>query len=87
MCVAFPGRVIDVDDLGATVDTEGRLRRASTLLIPDLAPGEWVFVAAGTVVDRIDPVEAEKVREILLEAIAAEAAEAETSALEAGGTR
>lgn len=91
MCLGFPGRVVDVDELGATVDTEGRRRRAATLLIPDLVPGDWVFVAAGTVVDRLDPDEAERIREILLEAIAAEAAEtaaeAARTAVEAGGTR
>jgi hydrogenase assembly chaperone HypC/HupF len=80
MCVAFPGRVTEVDAIGATVDTEGRERRASTLLVPDVAVGDWVFVAAGTIVDRIDPDEAVMIRATLLEAIALEAAEASASA-------
>jgi hydrogenase assembly chaperone HypC/HupF len=80
MCVAFPGRVTEVDAIGATVDTEGRARRASTLLVPDVAVGDWVFVAAGTIVDRIDPDEAVMIRATLLEAIALEAAEASVSA-------
>lgn len=80
MCVAFPGRVTEVDAIGATVDTEGRERRASTLLVPDVAVGDWVFVAAGTIVDRIDPDEAVMIRATLLEAIALEAAEASVSA-------
>jgi hydrogenase expression/formation protein HypC len=86
MCIGFPGRVVEVDDLGATIDTEGRRRRASTLLHPDILPGDWVFVAAGTVVDRLDPEEAQRIRETLLEAIALEAAEADGPAMEAGGT-
>jgi len=76
MCVAFPGQVTEVDADGATVDTEGRRRRASTLLVPDVAVGDWVFVAAGTIVDRLDPEEAQMIRATLLEAIALEAVEA-----------
>jgi hydrogenase assembly chaperone HypC/HupF len=55
MCLAFPGRVVAVDEEGASVVTEGRVRRASTLLVPDVVVGEWVTVAAGTIVDRLDP--------------------------------
>jgi hydrogenase assembly chaperone HypC/HupF len=84
MCIGFPGTVISVDEAGATVDQEGRLRRASTLLIPDIAPGDHVFVAAGTIVERIDPEEADLIRATLLEAIALEQAEAETAAGKAG---
>lgn len=76
MCVGFPGRVVSVDELGATVDQEGRIRRASTLLIPEIAPGDWVFVAAGSIVERIDHEEAEEIRATLLQAIALEGAEA-----------
>ena len=84
MCVGFPGTVVAVDEVGATVDQEGRLRRASTLLIPDIAPGDHVFVAAGTIVERLDPAEAELIRATLLEAIALEQAESETAARNGG---
>ena len=80
MCIGFPGTVTAVDALGATVDQEGRLRRASTLLIPDVVVGDQVFVAAGTIVERLDPAEAELIRATLLEAIALEQAEAEAAA-------
>ena len=76
MCVGFPGQVTAVDDLGATVKTLGRERRASTLLMPDVLVGDWVYVAAGTIVERLDPVEAAEIRRLLLEAAALEAAEA-----------
>lgn len=69
-----------VDENGATVDREGRLRRASTLLIPDIAPGEWVYVAAGTIIERLEPDEAELIRTMLLEAIAADATDAAAAA-------
>jgi hydrogenase assembly chaperone HypC/HupF len=77
MCLGFPGRVLAVDASGAVVDLEGRRRRASTLLVPDVAVGDWVYVAAGTIVDRIDPAEAAAIRSTLLAAMArAEALEA-----------
>ncbi len=59
MCLGFPGLVVAVDPTGATIETDGRRRRANTLLMPDLAIGEWVFVAAGTVIDRLPPDEAD----------------------------
>jgi hydrogenase assembly chaperone HypC/HupF len=80
MCIGFPGTVVAVDEIGATVNQDGRMRRASTLLIPDIAPGDHVYVAAGTIVERLDPDEADLIRATLLEAIALEQAEAETAA-------
>jgi hydrogenase assembly chaperone HypC/HupF len=74
MCLGFPGLVIAVDATGATIDTDGRRRRASTLLAPDLAVGDWVFVAAGTVIDRLDPQEAAYIRSSLLAAMTSEPA-------------
>ena len=59
MCLGFPGLVVAVDATGATIETDGRRRRANTLLMPDLAVGEWVFVSAGTVIDRLPPDEAD----------------------------
>jgi hydrogenase assembly chaperone HypC/HupF len=68
MCIAFPGRVVAIDRTGAVIETEGRLRRASTLVVTDLAIGDWVTVAAGTVLARLDASEAEEVRAMLLAA-------------------
>ena len=72
MCIGFPGQVIGVDELGATVQTENRVRRASTLLMPEVMVGDWVYVAAGTIVERLDPAEAAEIRNVLLAAIALE---------------
>jgi hydrogenase assembly chaperone HypC/HupF len=69
MCLAFPGRVTEVAPDGATVSTEGRERRASTLLHPDVRVGEWVIVAAGTIVRRLDDQEAAEIRRAITEAI------------------
>jgi len=69
MCLSFPGLVLAVDATGATVETEGRRRRASTLLFPDIAVGDRVVVAAGTIVERLDAWEADEIVALLRAAI------------------
>lgn len=69
MCITFPGTVIAIDAAGATVDQEGRRRRASTLLIPDIAVGDQVIVAVGSIIKRLDGAEAGFIRATLLDAI------------------
>jgi hydrogenase expression/formation protein HypC len=54
MCLGFPGRVVGLDERGAVVETDGRRRRASTLLLPDVSVGDWVVVGAGTILEQID---------------------------------
>ena len=56
--ISAPGRVLAVDETDATVALDGRIRRVSTLLVPDLAVGDQVLIAAGTVIRRLDPIEA-----------------------------
>lgn len=75
MCIAFPGLVVDVDAFGAVVETGGRRRRASTLFLPDIAVGDWVAVAAGTIVERLEPDQAAEIQELLRAAIALEMSE------------
>ena len=58
MCLTSPARVLAVDDGGATVLLGGRERRASILVVPEVQPGDWVVVAAGTILERIDQAEA-----------------------------
>lgn len=65
MCLSFPGQVVAVDAAGAAVAADGRLRRASTLLFPDVTVGEWVSVAAGTIVDRLSIAEAAELQRLL----------------------
>jgi hydrogenase assembly chaperone HypC/HupF len=61
MCLPFPGRVTAVDAEGATVLTEGRTRRASSLVVPDVRAGDWVLVASGTILRRLDPDDAAEI--------------------------
>jgi hydrogenase expression/formation protein HypC len=68
MCVTAPGRVRDVANEMAVVEIDGRQRRASLLLVPDVAVGDWVIVAAGTVLEVLEPGEAAEILAMLNDA-------------------
>jgi hydrogenase assembly chaperone HypC/HupF len=55
MCLTMPARVIRVDGAWAEIDVDGSRRRASTLAVPEVRPGDWALVAAGTLVRLLDP--------------------------------
>lgn len=71
MCISYPGRVVELDGGNAVVDTVGRRRRASTLVVPDVAVGEWVLVGAGSILRRLDPADALALTQALDTALAA----------------
>lgn len=65
MCLDFPGRVVARTGDSVTVESDGRRRKASTLLYPDVSVGDRVYVAAGTVVEVLDDESANQItREI-----------------------
>ena len=68
MCLVSPARVIAVDGDHAVVDLGGRRRRASLLLHPDVGVGEWVIVGSGSILRRLDPIEAVQLRDTLASA-------------------
>lgn len=65
MCVSYPARVLSVEADAALVDVENQQRRASLLLVPDVRPGDWVVVTAGTIIERLEPEEAAEIRRLL----------------------
>ena len=72
MCVAVPGRIIDIVDGDggqiARVDVDGVVREASTALVPDLKVGEYTMVHMGYALERIDPEHAVETLRLLAEA-------------------
>lgn len=58
MCIAFPARVIGFDGADAIVDVDGRRRRASLLMRPEIVVGDWVLIGAGSVLRSIAATEA-----------------------------
>ena len=83
MCMTIPGRVERVGDGIAHVELEGRMREVTTILHPEVEPGDWVIVTAGTILERLDPEEARLILDEIERAEAAEAAEAAETAAEA----
>ena len=65
MCVAYPGRVLEVANDMALVETDRRRQRASLLLVPEVVVGDWVIVASGTVLQIVDPDEATEILALL----------------------
>jgi hydrogenase assembly chaperone HypC/HupF len=55
MCLTAPVHVISVAGGTATVDAGGLRRTASTLVVPEVRPGDWALMTAGTLVRVLDP--------------------------------
>jgi hydrogenase expression/formation protein HypC len=60
MCLAIPGRIIDVEGTTARVDFGGVTRDADLTLVPGAASGDYVLVHAGFAIQRLDEAEAEE---------------------------
>jgi hydrogenase expression/formation protein HypC len=64
MCLAVPGRVLEVsgEDLAreGRVDFGGLVRRASLAAVPEVQPGDYVLIHAGFAIARVDEEEAKK---------------------------
>ncbi|MBN2082357.1 HypC/HybG/HupF family hydrogenase formation chaperone [bacterium] len=70
MCLAIPGRVLELNGAFATVDFGGVKRRIGTALTPQVAVDEYVLVHAGMAIQVIDVAEAERTLELIREVYA-----------------
>lgn len=64
MCVALPGKVIEVNEKDAVVDFNGNQVTARTGLV-DVKIGDYVLVHAGCVIQKVTPQEAEDLTELM----------------------
>jgi hydrogenase assembly chaperone HypC/HupF len=62
MIFAVLGRVTAVDASGAQVETDGQRGAASLSLVRAVSVGDWVIVAAGMIIERLDPEKADAIR-------------------------
>jgi len=85
MCIAFPGRVLAIEEAGVVLEVDGRRRRASTLLQPEIRVGDWVLVGAGTVLRRLEADEAAELTRTL--SVARASTDAASAAANPGGPR
>jgi len=68
MCLGLPGKVIERDDFSAVVDIGGSRREVSLMMMPeDVQIGEYVMVHVGFAIAKMDPDEARKTLETILE--------------------
>ena len=61
MCVAFPGKVLDINDKTAEVDFDGNIARVNIGLV-DVKAGDYVLVHAGMAIEAMNE---EKARSLL----------------------
>lgn len=59
MCVATPGRVVEVKGNKAKVDFSGNLLTVDVSLV-DAAPGDYVLAHAGIAIEKLDREKAEE---------------------------
>ena len=66
MCLAIPGRVVEVRGEGleraGVVDFEGVRQDVSFAYLPDLQLGDYVLVHVGIALTKLDPADAETTR-------------------------
>ncbi|MFE7412045.1 HypC/HybG/HupF family hydrogenase formation chaperone [Streptomyces laurentii] len=68
MCLAVPGRVLDIEDRGgtrmATVDFGGVVKEVCLEYLPDLKVGEYAIVHVGFALQRLDEESARRTLEL-----------------------
>ena len=73
MCLAIPGRLVELQQDGlAKVDFGGVRRSVNVMFTPEAEPGDWVLVHVGFALARVDEAEAKATLDLLGEAIEAE---------------
>ena len=60
MCLAVPGRIIEIDGVNARVDFGGITREANVSLVPEAAVDSYVLVHAGFAIQVLNEAEAEE---------------------------
>lgn len=58
MCLAVPGKIIEIKDSNAVVDFGGAKREVSVSLTPSAKINDYVLVHAGFSIQLLDPMEA-----------------------------
>jgi hydrogenase expression/formation protein HypC len=53
MCLAFPGKIIEIIDQQATADFDGVQKNINIGLVPDIEIGDYVIVHAGFAIQQL----------------------------------
>lgn len=54
MCLAFPGKIISINEQQAVVDFDGIKKNINISLISNIKKGEFVIVHAGFAIEKMD---------------------------------
>ncbi len=60
MCLAVPGRIIEIDGTTAKIDFGGVTREANLMLVPEATVGDYVLIHAGFAIQQLDEAEAQE---------------------------
>ncbi len=72
MCLAVPAKIVDRNDMMATVEVSGVTRQVSLMLLPGAKVGEYVLIHAGFAIQTVDEEEAKRTLELFKEMAAHE---------------
>lgn len=73
MCLAVPAQLSECRGEQAIADLHGNRVRVSTVLVPDVADGDWVLMHAGFAIQRLDEQDARRTWAVLEDLAGAEA--------------
>lgn len=65
MCLAVPGRIVEMEAGAGVVDVRGNHIRAGLALVPDAGVGDWVLLHAGFAITKITPDDAAETNVLL----------------------
>ena len=65
MCLAVPAKLVSRSESNGVADLHGNRVNISTLLVPDVIPGDWVLLHAGFAIQRLSADEAQKTWDLL----------------------
>ena len=70
MCLAIPGRIVEIEGTTARVDFAGATMPVSLLALEGAHVGDYVLVHAGFAIERLDEADAQQTLELLSEVLA-----------------
>lgn len=70
MCLGIPMQVVEIDGAFAWCEGRGRRERLNTLLLEEVAPGEWVYAVLGHAREKLTPQRAREI-DLALDGLAA----------------
>jgi hydrogenase expression/formation protein HypC len=54
MCLAVPAKLVSCSGTTGLADLHGNRVQVSTILVPDVVPGDWVLLHAGFAIQRVN---------------------------------